>query len=444
MVPETKYAQAAGGVSIAYQEFGTGDRDLVLVSGFATHIDLDWDSPAWPRFADGLGTFARVLHFDKRGTGLSDRVEQMPTLEQRMDDVRAVMDAAGSERAILFGISEGAPMSLLFAATYPERTESLVLCGAMARSTWAPDYPWASTTDAYLEAAVEMIVPYMYTGEDLEYWTPSWTGDHAFEAFLGRYHRAAASPAAVAMLYRMFLDIDVRDLLSTIRVPTLVMHRRGDRIVNRRAGEWMASRIPGARYLEFPGQDHMPWAGDTDAILAATREFVTGSRGPAPESDRVLATVMFTDIVGSTERAVALGDAGWRSLLDRHDRMVRAEVERFRGNMVKDLGDGVLATFDGPARAVRCGLAIAAGVESFGISVRVGIHTGEVEITADDIAGVAVHIASRVNALAEPGEVLVSSTVKGIVAGSGLAFEDRGAHDLKGIGEPWRLFAVPR
>lgn len=444
MLPETKYT-TAGDVSIAYQVTGRTDPgapDIVLVQGFATHLDLDWESPVWTRFAEGLGSFSRLLRFDKRGTGLSDRVQQMPTLEERMEDVRAVMDAAGSRRATLFGISEGAPMSLLFAATYPERMEALVLYGGMARSTWAPDYPWASPPDALLQAGTEFLLPAIYTGDDVEYWMPSAAGDEEVKAFVARYRRSAVSPNGLTMLFSMFLDIDVRHVLPAIRVPTLVMHRRGDRIVNRRAGEWMASQISGARYVEFPGNDHFPWAADSGAIVAETRQFLTGDRGPAPEPDRVLATVMFTDIVGSTERAASMGDGPWRALLDKHHRSVAAEIAHHRGTLVKTLGDGVLATFDGPGRAIRCAQALGKAVEPLGLTLRVGLHCGEVEVMGTDIGGIAVHVAARIGALAGAGEILVSSTVTGLVAGSGLAFADRGAHSLKGIPEPWQLFAV--
>jgi class 3 adenylate cyclase/alpha-beta hydrolase superfamily lysophospholipase len=441
MLPETKYTMA-GDISIAYQTFGEGPIDLVLVQGYATHLDLDWEIPIWVEFAEGLASFARVIHFDKRGTGLSDRSPGIPTLEERMEDVRAVMDAAGSQQAVLFGVSEGAPMSLLFAATYPERTKALVLYGGMARSTWAPDYPWASRPKDLMQAAQEFIAPYTYTGDDAEYWMPSFAGDAETKASVARYRRSAVSPSGLMTFFQMFMGIDVRHVLPTIHVPTLVMHRYGDRIVNRRASEWMASQIPGAKYLSFPGRDHFPWAGDSDAIVAATREFLTGERGPAPEPDRVLATIMFTDIVGSTERASAMGDAAWRQLLEKHHRTVTAEIDRFHGRAVKTMGDGVLATFDGPGRAVRCARAIVDAVARDGVEVRVGLHCGEVEVMGTDVGGIAVHIAARIGALASAGEVLVSSTIPGLVAGSGLRFSDRGEHELKGIPDRWRLSAV--
>lgn len=441
MQPETAYAMS-GDLSIAFQVVGQGEHDLIFVPGYASHLDLDWQFDPWARFIEGLASFARVLLFDKRGTGLSDRIEQMPTLEERMDDVRAVMDAAGSERAVLFGVSEGAPMSILFAATYPERTTSLVLYGGMARSTAAPDYPYAAPVEAINEAAREWIVPYLYTGEDLEYWMPSLGDDPTVRALTGRHRRSAVSPSAFAMLHRMFLEIDVRSVLSSVTVPTLVLHRRGDRIVNRRAGEWMASQMPGATYMELPGQDHFPWVGDPEAVLTEIASFVTGERRGVLQPERELRTIMFTDIVGSTERAAQLGDAAWRKLLEDHGRAVAVEIERHRGARVKSLGDGVLATFDGPGRGVRCALAIVDAGKRLGLDLRIGLHCGEVEIVGDDVAGIAVHIASRVSAIAGAGQVVVSGTIPGLVGGSDLRFEDLGAHALSGIDAPMPLFVV--
>lgn len=395
------------------------------------------------RFFERLSSFSRLIIFDKRGTGLSDPVAEVPTLEQRIDDVRAVMDAAGSERAALFGISEGGPMSVLFAATHPERASALVLHGAMGRTTEAPDYPWASPAEALRESADEFIAPYW--GQDaqgmIELFAPSFADNPRAAEFTARMERSAASPAMVEQIFEMFLDIDVREILPTIRVPTLVLHRHGDRVVYRRAGEELAEQIPGARYVELPGIDHLPWAGDAEAVVGEIEEFLTGARSIA-EPDRVLATVMFTDIVGSTERAAELGDARWRELLAEHQAAVQRELERFRGRQVKTLGDGSLATFDGPARAIRCGRAIAETARSSALEVRVGLHSGEVEVMDDDVGGIAVHIAARVGALAGAGEVLVTSTVKDLVAGSGIAFADRGAQQLKGIPDEWRLFAA--
>jgi class 3 adenylate cyclase len=440
--PPTRYARS-GDASIAYQVVGDGPIDLVLVLGFATHLELQWESPPLARFFERISSFSRMIVFDKRGTGLSDPVTDVPTLEERIDDVRAVMDAAGSERAALLGISEGGPMSVLFAATHPERATALVLYGAMGRTTEAPDYPWASPAEALREAAAEFIAPSW--GQDaqgtVELFAPSLLHDPATLAFTARMERSAASPAMVQRIFEMFLDIDVRAVLPTIHVPALVLHRRGDRVVSRHAGRELAAHIPGARYVELAGIDHVPWAGDAEAVLGEVEEFLTGSRS-VPEPDRVLATVMFTDLVGSTQRAVELGDARWRELLSAHQAAVRRELARFRGREVKTLGDGCLATFDGPARAIRCGGAIAQAARSAGLEVRIGLHSGEVELMDGDVGGIAVHIAARIGALAAAGEVLVSSTVKDLVAGAGIGFVDRGARRLKGISDEWRVFAA--
>jgi pimeloyl-ACP methyl ester carboxylesterase len=442
MTPPTQYAKS-GDASIAYQVVGDGPIDVVLVLGFATHLELQWESPPFARFFERVSSFARLIIFDKRGTGLSDPVTDVPTLELRIDDVRAVMDAADSERAALFGISEGGPMSVLFAATHPERVTSLVLYGAMGRTTEAPDYPWASPAEALRESTAEFIAPYWGQQAEgmVEIFAPSFAADPHAAEFEARMQRSAASPAMVQQIFEMFLDIDVRAVLPTIHVPTLVLHRHGDRVVNRRAGEELAAQIPNARYVELPGIDHLPWAGDSESVLGEIEEFLTGARSVA-EPDRVLATVMFTDIVGSTQRAGEVGDARWRELLVGHQAAVRRELTRFRGREVKTLGDGYLATFDGPARAIQCGCAIAEAARSDGLEVRVGLHCGEVEVMGEDVGGIAVHIAARVGGLAAGGEVLVTSTVKDLVAGSGIQFVDRGAKQLKGIPDEWRLFAA--
>ena len=441
--PSTKYAKS-GDASIAYQVVGDGPIDLVLVLGFATHLELQWEAPPFARFFERISSFSRLIIFDKRGTGLSDPVTEVPTLEQRIDDVRAVMDSAESERAALFGISEGGPMSVLFAATHPDRVTALVLYGAMGRTTEAPDYPWASPAEALRESAIEFILPQWGQPHEgmVELFSPSFAADPQALEFNAKMERSAASPAMVQQIFEMFLDIDVRAILPTIHVPTLVLHRHGDRVVNRRAGKHLAAQIPGARYVELPGIDHLPWAGDSEGVLGEIEEFLTGARSVA-EPDRVLATVMFTDIVSSTERAAELGDARWRDLLAAHQAAVRRELMRFRGREVKALGDGYLATFDGPARAIRCGQALAEEARSIGLDVRIGLHSGEVEMLEDeDVGGIAVHIAARVGALAAGGEVLVTSTVKDLVAGSGIQFVDQGAKHLKGISDEWRLFAA--
>jgi class 3 adenylate cyclase len=438
--PKTQFAKS-GDISIAYQLFGEGPLDLVFIPGFVSHVELAWESPLAARLYERLASFARVIVFDKRGTGLSDPVEGVPTIEQRMDDVRAVLDAAGSERAAMFGVSEGAPMSIVFSATYPDRTTALVLYGGMARTTWAEDYPWAQPADVLLEGSAEWLVPHMDEGALLEVMAPSIAEDPGQREFFARFQRYAASPAMLLQLFAMFLDIDVRAVLPTIHVPTLVLHRRGDRAVNRRAGQWMAEQIPGSRYIELAGIDHSPFAGDTDTLVDEVEEFLTGIRR-GTEIDRVLATVMFTDIVGSTERASQLGDRRWREVLELHGATLRKELARFRGREVKTMGDGFMATFDGPARAIKCGQAIASAVANEGLQVRVGLHTGDVEVMGDDVGGIAVNIAARVGALAGPGEVLVSSTVTDLVAGSGIAFAERGAHQLKGVPDEWRLYSV--
>jgi pimeloyl-ACP methyl ester carboxylesterase len=440
--PTTRYADSDG-TSIAYQVVGDGALDLVLVLGFATHVELQWEFPPLAGFLERLASYSRLILFDKRGTGLSDPVAEVPTLEQRIDDVRAVMDAAGSDRAALFGISEGGPMSILFAAAHPDRVTALVLYGAMGRTTEAPDYPWATPAEALRESASMFIAPYWGQQADgmVELFAPSFAADPRASEFFARMERSAASPGMVQKIFEMFLDIDVRDVLPTIQAPTLVLHRHNDRIVNRRAGRDLAAHIPGASYVELPGVDHQPWAGDTESVLGEIEEFLTGTRS-LPDPDRVLATVMFTDIVSSTERAAELGDARWRDLLAAHHAAVRNELGRFRGREVKTLGDGFMATFDGPARAIRCGLAIADGARALGVEVRVGLHTGEVELMGDDVGGIAVHIAARVGALAGPGEVLASSTIRDLVAGSGIEFVDRGSQSLSGLADDWRLFAV--
>jgi pimeloyl-ACP methyl ester carboxylesterase len=440
--PPTQYAKS-GDTSIAYQVVGDGPIDLVLVLGFATHIELQWEGAPFARFCERLGGFSRLIVFDKRGTGLSDPVPEVPTLEQRIDDVRAVMDAAGSERAALFGVSEGGPMSIVFAATHPERATALVLHGGMARTTAAPDYPWGSPAEALRESAAEFIAPYW--GQDaegmIELFAPSFAGDPRALEITARLERNAASPAMVQQIFEMFLGTDVREILPTIHIPTLVIHRRGDRVVNWRAGRDLAERIEDARYVELDGIDHLPWAGDSDAVVGEVEEFLTGARSVA-EPDRVLATVMFTDIRGSTERAAEVGDAHWRDLLEAHQAAVSRDLERFRGREVKTLGDGSLVTFDGPARAIQCGHAITKTARSLGLEERIGIHTGEVEVMGDDLGGIAVHIAARVGALAGAGEVLVTSTVKDLVAGSDIRFEDRGPQQLKGVPDEWRLYAA--
>jgi class 3 adenylate cyclase len=411
---------------------------------FVSHVEHYWEDPLVSRFLGRLASFSRLILFDKRGTGLSDRVppDRLPTLEQRMDDVRAVLDAAGSARAALFGPSEGGPMSALFAATYPQRTSALVLYGTFASTIRDAAYPWAMDPEERRKV-IEAIPDHWGQGTYADLLAPSLAGDERFRSWWARLERLGASPGAAMALRRMNGQIDVRSTLSAIRVPTLVLHRTGDLDTSIEEGRYLAAHIPGARFVDLPGADHLPWAGDQDVLLDEVEEFLTGTR-PAAEPDRVLATVLFTDIVASTERAAELGDRRWRDLLFSHHAIVRRELERFRGRQVKTVGDGVLATFDGPARAVRCACAIRDGVRGLGLSLRAGLHTGECELIGDDVGGIAVHIGARVAATARSGEVLVSSTVKDLVVGSGIAFADRGSHRLKGVPGSWRLFAVQR
>jgi class 3 adenylate cyclase len=434
MEPETHYARS-GHVRIAYQVVGNGPLDLVVVPGYISNLDHIWDEPGLAHFLSRLSAFSRLILFDKRGTGLSDRLGDLPTLEERMDDVRAVMDAVGSKQAALFGISEGGAMSILFAATYPERTRALVLYGSYGH------FPtWVLPPEKF-DAFINFIEKAWGTGASLNVFAPSKVSDERFKKWWSRFERLGASPSAATALMRMNNEIDIRHVLSAIRVPTLVLHRTGDLRVNVEAGRYLGSNIPGARYIELPGADHVPWVGEVDQLADEIEEFLTGSRADV-EPDRVLATVLFTDIVDSTKRAVELGDRRWRILLEQHDGIVRQELGRYRGREIKTLGDGFLATFDGPARAVRCALSIAGAVRSIGLEVRSGVHTGEVEVRGEDIGGVAVHIAARIAAMANTGEVLVSSTVRDLVAGSNLSFCERGARALKGLLEPVRLFSV--
>jgi pimeloyl-ACP methyl ester carboxylesterase len=427
-------------VNIAYQVAGEGPLDLVYVPGWISNVELMWEEPAHAHVLGRLGRFSRLILFDKRGTGLSDPVplDRLPTLEERMDDVRAVMDAVGCKRGAVFGFSEGGVMSALFAATYPERTSALALYGTFAKRIWSPDYPWAPRPDER-EREFEALERTWSTRMDLDMLAPS--ENEAFKSRLAAYFRRSASPGAAVALLRMNTQHDIRDVLPSIRVPTLVLHRVGDVDVKVEEGRWIAAQIPGAKYVELSGDSHTLWGGDTDEIVDEIEEFLTGAR-PARELDRVLATVLFTDIVGSTEKAVELGDRRWRELLGAHEILVRRELQRFRGREVDTAGDGFLATFDGPARAVRCAAAVAQAVRELGLETRAGAHTGELELDGDKVRGVAVHTGARVAALAGPGEVLVTSTVKDLTAGSGLDFEDRGAHRLKGVPGEWRLFAA--
>jgi pimeloyl-ACP methyl ester carboxylesterase/class 3 adenylate cyclase len=440
MPPQTHYAKS-GDINIAYQVVGDGPLDLVFVPGFISHLDLQWADPRIARFLEKLASFSRLILFDKRGTGLSDPVAAPAPLEDRMDDVRAVMDAAGSECAALLGLSEGGAMSVLFAATYPERTRALILCGTFATGTLDPDdnpggQRWVDEFHR-VRAAAE----HWGEGRTLEIFAPSADGERD-RIGRGIYERSAASPQMTRTLLDMVVETDVRDLLPSIRVPTLILHRE-EEFVPVESARYLAEHIPGARLVVLPGADHIPFYGDADGYAEEIEEFLTGARH-APPPDRILTTVMFTDIVGSTERAAAAGDARWRELVARHDELVRTELERHRGREVKTLGDGFLVTFDGPARGIRCARAIADNVRALDINVRAGLHTGECELVGDDIGGMAVNIGARISALAGADEVLVSSTVKDLVVGSGISFADRGTQELKGVPGEWSLFAVDK
>jgi class 3 adenylate cyclase len=437
---ETRYARSADGTNIAFQVHGTGPVDLVFVPGFVSHVELVWEEPAIARLLRRLASFSRLIVFDKRGQGLSDRLGRPPTLEESMDDLGAVMEAAGSERAAIFGISEGGPMSALFAATHPERVSALILYGTFARMLKAPDFPEGVRAERF-QKWTERVQGEWGEPVAVDLWAPSELGNPEFERWWSRLLRQGTSPAGVIDLMELYREIDVRRALPAISAPTLVLHRAEDRMIPARQGRYLADRIPGGRYVELPGVDHLPTVGDQGALLEEIEELLVGSRG-AHGAERALATILFTDIVGSTETAARLGDRRWRDLLERHDATVRRELAVHRGNEVKTMGDGFLATFDGPARAIRCAEAIHAELRDSGVELRSGIHSGEVELIGEDVGGMAVNIGARVGALAEPGEVLVSSTVRELVVGSGIEFAERGVHRLKGAPDEWRLFAV--
>ncbi|WP_027571806.1 adenylate/guanylate cyclase domain-containing protein [Bradyrhizobium sp. WSM1743] len=441
MVPTIHYAKS-GDVHIAYGVVGEGPVDLVLIHGWISHLEYQWEDPALARFLNRLASFSRLIVFDKRGTGLSDRVAEsaLPTLEQRMDDIRAVMDAAGSNRAAMFGLSEGGPLSTLFAATYPARTTALIMYGAYAKGSRADDYPWGLTREQH-EAAFEAYEKHWGTPIGLKTLAPSVANDARVRQWWAHHMRVSASPGAGVTLYRMNVEVDIRAILPTIRVPTLILHRSGDRLMPCQGGRYMAEQIPAAKFVELPGDDHVAWIGNIDPLLAEIQEFLTGER-PVLEADRVLATVLFIDIVQSTQRATAIGDSRWRDLVENYQQQVDKEVARLGGRVVNTAGDGVFAIFDGPARAIKCARAVRDLVGTLGVAIRCGIHTGECVIEGNDVAGIAVHIGARVAARANPGEILLSSTVKDLIAGSRVECLDRGSHVLKGVAGRWRLFAV--
>jgi class 3 adenylate cyclase/alpha-beta hydrolase superfamily lysophospholipase len=440
MEAATHYARSEDGTNIAYQVHGEGPLDLVFVPGFVSHGEVVFEEPAIARFIRRMTTFSRLVMLDKRGQGLSDRPGRPPTLEQSMDDLHAVMDAAGCERAAIFGISEGGPMSLLFTATYPERVSALVLYGTYARMVKAPDFPEGISNRA-LDEWTAMMAAEWGGPVGVEKWAPSAAGDPEFERWWARLLRLGTSPAGAIQLMDLYREADVRAALPAIDVPTLILHRKDDQVVPVRQARYIADHVENARYVELPGVDHLPTVGDQDGLLDEVEEFLVGTRH-GREAERSLATILFTDIVGSTETAARLGDRRWRDLRERHDAVVRRQLELHRGREVKTMGDGFLAVFDGPARAIRCAVAIRDELRTTGIDVRAGIHTGEVELLGEDVGGMAVNIGARVGALADGGEVLVSSTVRELVVGSGIEFEDRGSHLLKGAPDEWRLFAV--
>ena len=431
--PVTRYAKS-GEVHIAYQEFGDGPVNIVLVPGFISHIDNYWTHPDFALWLNQLGSFARVVMFDKRGTGLSDRVSDLPAMDERMDDVRAVMDAVGMERAAVFGISEGGSLATLFAAHHPERCDALIVYGAFAQFTsWFP-------TDEALQGLFDYIESGWGTGESLPLFAPTFGDDAALKQWWGRFERLGADPGAAINLMKMNSQIDITGILGSIHVPTLVIHVKGDTLIDFDGGVRLAEGIPNARLVELPGVDHLPFVGDNSLrIVDEIEHFLTGSRSEA-RADRVLVTILFTDIVDSTARAASMGDQRWRSLLHAHDAAVRRELELFRGTEIKSTGDGFLATFDAPARAIRCALSITEDVRDLGLAVRAGLHTGEIHLVNGDIEGISVHIASRVANLAQGNEVVVSRTVKDLIAGSGLSLEDYGTHSLKGVPDEWQLY----
>ena len=442
MVPETLYAESSDGVNIAYQVLGDAELDLVLAPGFVSHLEHSWDDPALARFLRRLASFSRLIVFDKRGTGMSDRDpnDSSPLLEDRVRDIAAVMDAAGSKKAAVMGISETAAMALLFAVTYPERTTAVIAYGAWTNgSDAAPAYPWTPTSDE-TEWLEELRRNWGRGAMFIEDIVPSLVGDPRYEAWYSKLERLAASPGAAVALARMAMQIDIRDILPTIAVPTLVLHRRDDQAIPIEDGRYIADRVVGARFVDLPGRDHWPWIGD-DRAIEEIQEFLTGVRD-AGEPERVLATVMFIDIVDSTQHAARLGDRRWSDLLEGFYTVVRRELERYRGREIDTAGDGFFLTFDGPARAIRCAMSLIESVERIGLQIRVGIHTGEVERIGADLGGLGVVIGARVGSLAGPGEILVSRTVKDLVVGSDVQFEAQGTHHLKGVPGDWDLFLV--
>jgi class 3 adenylate cyclase len=440
MEAETRYARS-GDLRIAYQVHGDGPIDLLFAPGYLSHLEQNQWWPGYAAFLEKMAAFSRLIVFDRRGTGLSDRILALGSFEELMDDIGVVLDAAGSERAALFGGAEGGPMCALFAATFPERTSALVLGASYARRTWARDHPWGLDEDTQRRILDGYEDRWGRIGFGARALAPTLVDDDRFQVWYAQAQRFAGTPASAQAWFRVTMEIDVRDVLPAIRVPTLVIHRSGDRVIPVEAGRYLAQHIPDAKYVELAGDDHFPFVADIDAIVDEVEEFLTGSRR-AREPDRVLATVLFTDIVGSTQLAADLGDRRWTELLAEHHRLVRGELDRFRGKAVRVAGDGTLSTFDGPARAVQCACAIRDATQVLGLEVRAGLHTGEIELAQTGIEGIAVHIGARVASLASAGEVLASSTVKDLVVGSGIEFTDRGSHELKGVPGEWHVHAV--
>lgn len=428
------------GVHLAYRVMGDGPVDLMLVPTWASNLDLLDELPQIQRGLDRLASFSRVILWDRRGSGLSDRLCGMATLEEGMDDILAVLDAAGSERAALFGLNESGALCMLFAATYPERVSHLILYASFATTTWQPDYPWGQKPEER-DQQIEAIIQLWGRPDTAMMVNPTMARDEGFLDWASRWQRGSVTHDALPEYFRILGKTDVRHVLETIRVPTLVLHRREDWIVPVDNGRFLAKKIPGAKFVELEGTDHVPFFGDWESIADELEEFSTGTRR-AREPDRVLATILFTDIVGSTEKASALGDRRWRELLDSHDETVSKRLDRWQGRLVKATGDGLLATFNGPARAIRCASEICSSLSSLGLEVRCGLHTGEVEVRGDDVGGIAVHIGARVMERARPGEILVSSSIPPLIAGSGVQFEERGSHKLKGVDGEWPLYSV--
>jgi class 3 adenylate cyclase len=440
------YAKTSDDVWIAYQTLGEANVDLMVVNAWVSHLEVLWEQPRFERMMRSFAKHVRVINFDKRGTGLSDRISRVPDLEARMDDIRAVLDAASSERATLFGVGgDGAAIAALFAATYPERAAGLIMCGGSARMTWAPEYPWGITKDTWVEEHAR--IPEIWGSERhaREWAELSWLldpgdpDDPELLRWAAKWARYSAAPGDMLVFDRMWAETDVREILSAIQVPTVVFRTED---TDSEEAEYVVSRIPGATLVSLPGSRRLVWMGDIEALSEAVQAFLASIRHDQTAFDRVLATVLFTDIVDSTSQSAAIGDRAWSEIQDAHDQVVRAQLARFRGREIRKMGDGFLATFDGPGRAVRCAQAIVAAVRPLGIEIRAGLHTGEIELVGDDVAGIAVAIGARVGALAGTGEVLVSSTVRDLVVGSGIELVDRGAQVLKGVPEEWHLYAV--